>query len=464
MKVLLINLCIRVDTPKKIYPVGLSYIASAIHRENYELEILNIDTHRYSNTEIEAILKEKDFDVVGFGCIVTKYNLVKDLCAMIKSINKNVTIIVGNSVATAIPQILLTKTKADIAVMGEGDITIVEVLNCLDKGRSLEEVDGLYFKNNGNIIATQPRKPIENLDTIPMPAWDLFEMDLYLRESKIYVSEPYPIPKEEIRAFPVNTARGCIFKCSFCYHVFRENKYRFRSPTNIIKEIKTLIALYKVNYINFWDELTFFSKKQAEALIDALLEANLGIFWTATCRSDLFKNEEDIILAKKFKKAGCVGLGYSLESANATILKSMNKFLKREDFLMQKRILDKAGIITWTSIVLGYPEETEETIDETMEFCYENDIYPSAGFLLPQPGTPIYRYALDNGFITNEEEYLLSLGDRQDLRLNMTKIPSDKFEKLIKVHLDRINKKMDLGLKNETLLKVGHYKAKSIKP
>lgn len=155
-----------------------------------------------------------------------------------------------------------------------------------------------------------------------------------------------------------------------------------------------------------------------------------------------------------------VGLGYALESTNASILKSMNKLLKLEDFLTQKRILDKVGIVTWTSLVLGYPEETEDTVNETMEFCYENDIYPSAGFLLPQPGTPMYKYILDRGIIRDEEEYLLSLGDRQDLRINLTKMPSDKFEELVKEHLTRINRKMGLGLKSETLLKAAHPRAK----
>lgn len=462
MKILLINLCIRSNTPKKIYPVGLGYIASAIHRSGYGLEILNIDIHRYSDEELEAILKEKDFDVVGFGCIVTAYKIVKDLCAKIKSINKKAIIIVGNSIATSIPQILLTKTKADIAVIGEGDVTIVEVLKCLDNGYPLESVDGICFKKDGKVIANKLRKPIDGLDTIPLPEWDLFEMDLYLQESKNWAGEPYPMPREEIRSFPVNTARGCIFKCTFCYHVFRDNKYRFRSPVSILKEIKELTRRYGVNYVNLWDELTFFSKKQAEALIDAMLKENLGIFWTASCRSDLFKDQADIRLAEKFKKSGCVGLGYALESVNPLILKSMNKLLRMEDFLTQKRILDKAGIVTWTSLVFGYPEETEDTVNETMEFCHKNDIYPSSGFLLPQPGTPMYKYILERGIIKDEEEYLLSLGDRQDLRINLTQIPSDRFEALVKEHLARINRKMGLGLKGETLLKSGHYRHKQV--
>jgi len=460
MKILLINICLRTDTEKKIYPVGLGYVASAVSRAGFDLEILDIDIHRYAGEELEEILSKKYFDIVGFGCIVSGYKIVKNLCSLIRKINKDAIIIVGNSVATSIPRLLLSNTEADIAVMGEGDITIIELLRCLEKGTLLEEVEGIYFKHNGQFLATRPRSAIAILDDIPLPDWDLFKIEDYVRESKRYVSEPFPIDKDLIKAFPVNTARGCIYKCTFCYHVFQDNKYRFRSPDSVTKEIKKLKRLYGINYINFWDELTFFAKKQAEAFVDELLKEDLGVFWTASCRADLFKDDRDRILARKFKESGCVGLGYSLESANERILKSMNKFLKKEDFIRQKEILDKEGIVTWTSLVFGYPQETEGTIRETMELCYLNDIYPSVGFLLPQPGTPMYKYALEKELIKDEEEYLLTLGDRQDLRINLTNIPAERFQSLIKDYLRKIKDKLALNIKEEELLKTGHYMGK----
>lgn len=463
MNVLLINVCLRRDSPKKIYPVGLGYVASSIYRAGHNLEILDIDIHRYSDEELIGTLRKKNFDVVAFGCIVTGYKIAKNLCAIIRNINKKAIIIAGNSLATSIPHILLTKTDADIGVMGEGDITIVELLKSLEDGKSLESVSGICFKKDGKIITTKPRPPISNIDLIPLPEWELFEINTYLQESKNYVSEPYPIAKDRIIALPVNTARGCIFKCTFCYHVFRDNKYRYRSPVSIIEEIRTLNKRYGVNYVSFWDELTFFSKKQTGEFVDALIKADIGIFWTASCRAG-FLDADSGELARKLKRSGCIGLGYALESTNDKILKSMNKMLNKNDFLIQKRMLDEAGISSWTSLVFGYPEETEETIKETLEFCYKNDIYPSAGFILPQPKTPIYQYLLDKGLIQDEEEYLLSMGDRQDLRINLTQIPSDRFVALVEEYLGRINKKLGLGFGKGSLLKTGHYKANPALP
>ena len=132
-----------------------------------------------------------------------------------------------------------------------------------------------------------------------------------------------------------------------------------------------------------------------------------------------------------------------------------------KDFAEQVKVLKKAGIVTWTSLVVGYPQETEETIRETFDFCYENDIYPSAGFLLPQPGTQIYNYARQNGYIKDEESYLMNMGDRQDLRVNLTRIPSDRLERFDNSHLKRIRDKLHLELSDYQLLKSGKYRVKS---
>lgn len=460
MKIILINICLRPEVEKILFPVGLGYVASAIHRAGHKIEIIDMDAHRQSFEQVEERLLQTDFDAVGFGCIVTGYGIVKKLARLVKKIKNDAWIIVGNSVATSIPEILLEKTDVDIASIGESDITIVELLDCLENGGDLQEVHGIYYKkDNGKICSTLSRACIDDINDIPFIEWDLFDMKTYVDMSKKYVSEPYPRPYEEIKAFAVNTARGCAFNCTFCYHVFKDCKYRTRTPQSIVAEIRALQERYGINYINFWDELTFFSPRQTRELITAILVSGLKFDWSGSCRGNLFKMK-DLELLKMMKESGCVGLGYSLESANKGILKSMNKKLDPADFAEQKKVLDTAGIITWTSLVIGYPEETEETLQETFDFCYENDIYPSAGYLLPQPKTPIYRYAREHGFIPDEEAYLLDMGDRQDLRINITGMPQKKLEDCVKSHLKKIRDKLKLNISDKQLIKSDKYRAK----
>jgi anaerobic magnesium-protoporphyrin IX monomethyl ester cyclase len=442
-----------------LFPIGLAYVASAIQKAGHDLQVVDLDAHRRSDGELRALLKEMDFDVAAFGCIVTGYRIVKDLSKSVRDARKDVVIVAGNSVADSVPELLLSRTEVDIAVLGEGDVTIVELLDALENLKPLENVRGICFKKNGNVYCTPRREAIKDIDSIPSPNWKLFDIESYVRRGIGAVPEPYPMPKDQIRPFSVNTARGCLFRCSFCYHVFQRDRYRFRSPESILREIGTLQEKYGINYFVFSDELTFFSTRQAEEFVDRLLESGFEFYWNADIRANLF-TERDMKLLKKIKESGCVGFGYSLESADPHILESMNKHIDVEDFVRQAKALEKAGLATWTSLVLGYPEETPETLKKTFDICYGLNIYPSSGYLLPQPGTPMYALAKEKGLIRDDEEYLLRIGDRQDLTLNFTKMSDEEFQGEAEKHLKRIADKLGLELAEGKLLKTGHYRSK----
>ena len=459
-KILLINVCLRPYLSYVTFPLGFSYIVGAIKNAGFKFEILDLDIHRYTDEELELELRKREFDVVAFGCIVTGYKYAKKLAALVRKVNENAIIIAGNSVVDSIPQTLLTKTEVNLGVLGEGDITIVELLRAIESDKPVDNILGICFKSGDEVIVNARRPAIADIDSIPHPPWELFDMEGYINKAREVLSEPYPIVQDKIRPLFINTARGCIFHCTFCYHVFKKDKYRFRSPKSILDEIAELQEKYKVNYVNFSDELTFFSKPQAEAFVDEIIKRKMHFYWTADCRANLF-TRNDIELLKKIKSTGCIDLGYSLESGEQDILKSMNKQLRVEDFIEQAKAITLSGMGTKTSIVIGYPQETLETIKKTFDICYDLDIYPSTGYLLPQPGTVMYNYALEKGLITNEEEYLLCAGDRQDFTLNFTQIPNDVMQAEVKKHLKRISDKIGLGLDEGKLLKTGHYKSKN---
>ena len=459
MKILIINIALRPPPARKYPPVGLGYIASAMKRAGFSFEILDLDITSQPPEVTEKFLQSHRFDVVIMGCIVTGYRHVKWLSTVIKNAFPETKVIVGNTVASSIPDILLMKTPVDIAVMGEGDETIVDLLSCLNKTGKLESVKGICFRQNGKIIKTLPRPAIENLDNIPSPDWDLFDIETYIQNISKMLNEPLPpIPKEKIKNFPINTARGCPFRCTFCYHAFRAYKYRHRSSQSVIDEMKKYYEKYQINYFSFGDELTFYSIKQADEFADALLNSGLNVYWEGDCRSGLFTKEEDISTAKKLKQSGCISLSFSLESSNPDILKWMNKKFTSDVFTRQVELLKRAGIPSLTSIVFGYPNETKETIKNTIDCCIENGVYPSSGYLLPQPGSEMYEYAKINGFIPDEEAYLLKIGDRQDLHLNMTKMSDDELVGCVKSELARCARELGLQLNGESLLKTGFYR------
>lgn len=459
MNILVINVSLRPLSPLKLFPIGLGYITTAMKNAGFDFDLLDIDAHRHSEQDVENIIKKKKYDVVCMGCIITGYKMLKSLANIIKEYHPRATIIAGNSVATSIVDTLLTRTKVDIAVMSEGDETIVDLLSTLSISGRLEEVQGICFRKNNEIVRTSARPPIKDISALPFIDFSLFDVETYIATSQFAVNDPLPIPRESVRALPINTARGCVANCDFCYHVFKGVPYRPRSPESIVTEIKQLKEKYDLNYILFWDELTFFSKKQTLALVEKILDEKLHIYWSALCRGNLFDKDEDVEIITKMKEAGCLSVGYSLESAEPSILKAMNKKVSVEQFSRQTQLFQKGGIHAVTSLVLGYPQETPESIKKTFDCCIENRIYPSAGYLLPQPGSGMYMYAMEHGFIRDEEEYLLKMGDRQDLRLNMTKMSDEEFEKHVFEGLRRCNEEMGIGLKDEELIKTLFYRS-----
>lgn len=457
MKILAVNISLRIDSPRRTFPIGLGAVLTAMSRAGFEFDLVDIDAHKMTAEQVEREISKYSYDVMCVGCVVTGYHIVKPLLHLVRKKHKDCKIIVGNSVATSIVDILFEHTPADIAVMLEGDETIVDLLDALETGRDLRTVKGICFKENGKVIRNELRPLIQDISTIPPIDFGLFDIEKYLGASKYNISESNST-MESVRTLPITTARGCIARCTFCYHVFNGQKYRYRSADSIIEEIKDIRDKYDVNYIQFLDELTFYSRKQAETFANKMIEENIGVKWTATCRSNLFTRKEDIEIIKKMREAGLEGIQYSLESADQSILKMMNKKCSPEHFSIQSKMFQDAGVTTWTSLVFGYPQETKETIEHTFDVCIKNNIYPSVGFLLPQPGSIMYDYAKEHGFITDEETYILTMGERQDLRINMTKMSDEELYNNVLNGLKLCNEKLEVGLDNESLIKTKMFR------
>jgi anaerobic magnesium-protoporphyrin IX monomethyl ester cyclase len=262
---------------------------------------------------------------------------------------------------------------------------------------------------------------------------------------------------------PIISARGCAFRCSFCHFVYWDDPYRNRTPESILGEIKYLIEKYNVNHIDFFDDLTFASAHQVVKLCDAIEKSGLKFKWSASIRVDLFSRaklsfDDSLKVAKRMKANGCITSGFALESGNKEILKMMNKEIDPSEFLTTVKIMREAEIYVPISVIFGYPIETKETIKETFDQCVKAGIYPSIGFLLPLPYTAMYDYAKANGYITDEDRYLDSITERQDICVNMTKLSDKVIMDEIKIGAANLNDMLKLGLTEETYIKTKGYK------
>ena len=450
MNVLFINPCLRYESQTKYPPVGIACILTACKNAGIAYDFIDMDIDELTVEDVDSLLKEKNYDVIGLGCIVTAFKYAKGLAEIIRNHNPNSLIVFGNSIGMSIVETALTRTEVDIICLGESDLTIVELLEKIKAGQSWKDVPGIVYLNNNTVTKTPTRPVVPNLDILGFPDWTLFDIEKYTNFAMKETFSEHEIPI----LMPLNAARGCPYSCTFCYHCFKGQKYRTFSPQAIAKEFTRLYEQFHATEIMFWDELTFDTLKNAEKIIESLESLPFRITWKATSRANFF-SKDSLPLAKRAYAAGCRAISFSIENTDPDILKAMNKNIDHSKTREHIETLHEANLTPFTSIVFGYPQETPNTIKKTLDFCATCQIYPSVGYLIPLPGTVMYTYAQENGYILDEYEYLMHLGDRQDLHINLTSMTDDEFIDCVTSNMLELAAKLNIEVKNP--LKTGVY-------
>lgn len=431
MKILLVNPPIREWAKPNILPLGIAYIAAVLRDKGHEVEVMDINAYRWKKDVVEEKIKSAEFDIAGIGAIVTVYKYVKWLVEILKKNHSKKKIIIGGSVGSSIPHIILERTEADIVCISEGEVTVVEIINAAQRKCDLSNVDGIWFKEDGKIYKNRSRPPIKDLDPLPLPAWDLFPMDIYLRNPVGAPNRNKWIDGSANKSIPLSmnlyAGRGCPYQCIYCYHDFMGQRYRHRSPENVMREIRILYEKYKVTYFHFVDD-EFVTNKNFVYEFCRLFKAlskKIGQKITWGCAGRVNLMTEDLI--DTMVDGGCILIGYGIESGSQKMLDLIKKKVTVEQAKNAIRLTKK--YLGWAdcSFMMGYPGETKETIQETIDFCKELNLTPEVIFFLtPYPGTELYSMALQQGKIKDEEKYILNLGEQgEKVRVNFTNF-SDK--------------------------------------
>jgi len=439
IKILLINPLVREWAKPNCLPLGLGYVTAALLQENHHVEVLDINAYRWSKAEVEHKVKNAQFDIAGIGGIVTTYAYVKWLISLLKKYHPDKKLIIGGSVGISIPKTMLEKNSVDAICVGEGEETVKELVKVLGENGDLSKVRGIWYKDErGDIHKTEKRRPIKNLDELPFPAWDMFPMDIYLKNPVGAPNRNKWIDGTSDGSTPLSmnlfATRGCPYQCIYCYHDFMGETYRHRSPGNVVAEIEALYKKYNVRYFHFIDD-EFVMKKDFVyefcRLMEGLMEKiGTKLTWGCTGRANLMTEDLIAVMAR----AGCVLIGYGIESASQKMLDFIKKRVTVEEAKNAVRLTKK--YLGWAdcSFMVGYPGETKETIQETIDFCKELDLIPEVIFFLtPYPGTELYRMALAQGRIPDEERYVLGFGEQgEKIRINFTDFNDDGLYKMQK--------------------------------
>ena len=399
-------------------PIGMAYLATALQNAGHDVEIYSQDLYHWPESHLTEYLNKNPFDVIGLG-IVAGYYPFRKMLKISEAINKvpnKPFYIMGGHGPSPEPEYFLKKSGADCIVIGEGEITIVNLLDALEHKRSLGNVKGIAYTESGRFIQTTPQPLIQDIDTIPIPDWRLFPMDYYAmyRVGNILNSTD--------RVGLVLSGRGCPFHCNFCYRM--EAGSRIRSPENILEEVGKLQKDYNLNFFLFQDELLMTSVERTEKLCNAFK----GKFrWGCNGRLNFATPS----LMKLMKESGCEFINYGIEAVDDEALRNMNKALTVKQIYSGIEATLAEGIHPGFNIIFGNIGETKKVLQKDVDFLLRYDEQGQMRTIrpvTPYPGTPLYEYAVKNGMIKDAEDFYENKHTNQDLPcVNFTNLSEEEF-------------------------------------
>jgi radical SAM superfamily enzyme YgiQ (UPF0313 family) len=404
------------------FPIGMAYISAVLIRHGYDVEIYNQDMHHYPESHLQKYLDSHQYDLIGLSFIGGYYQYKKAL-EISKAINRSKNrpfFIIGGHGPTPEPEYFLKKMGADAVVMGEGEITIIELMEALKNKKPFHQINGLAFRTGNQVIINPPRPLIKDIDSIPFPEYRLFPI-IYYRLLRM------PHCQKSDFVMPLLSGRGCTFECNFCYRM--DKGYRPRSNESIIEEIKMLKSDYGITYIAFADELLMSSKERTVSLCNDFIKHNIDVKWD--CNGRLNYAKKDVL--NLMKKAGCVFINYGIEAMDDHILKNMNKALSTKQIIKGIDATLEAGISPGLNIIYGNIGENRETLWKGVEFLLRYDdgaqmrtIRP----VTPYPGSPLYKYAIEKGLLHDCEDFYENKHINSDLlAVNFTNMTDGEFHK-----------------------------------
>ncbi|MDB9978950.1 B12-binding domain-containing radical SAM protein [Candidatus Pelagibacter sp.] len=457
MKICILTTPIR-PVPTSWPPLGSMAIIQSLQNAGHEVDFYNIDYHRYSHEQNLNYFTNNKYDAIGVSAVVsTAYAYTKYITKLINKIYPETIIFLGGGMAAS-SNVLLAKTPVKYCVVGDGEIIVKNLIDALEQKKTSDEelskIKGITYLDSKNILK------FTGYDH-PLPAHLLLTPDYKILEKDgsidHYIDERgnasyNPGEEEYIRTAVVVVAKGCVARCTFCHRW--EKGYRVSPTEKVINHILDLKKKYKVGFISIGDENFGSYKKETMELVEKL--GSLGIGWGA---AGVRAHTVDLEMLKFWKKNGCQQILFGIESGSPTMLKVMEKKITVEQNIVALKAAYDAGLATVVQLVIGMPGETDKTIDETLSFMKtvmkyypdgfkkQYDFITSINYAQALPGTPLFEYARENGFIGDgsmeaEEEYLINISDKDayeiDHFINYTQQP------LLKVYSWRHKIKWDL--------------------
>ena len=454
-KILFVNPVVRQEDVPKHVPYGIALLAAISIEDGHLVQVYDANAWRKGPEVMRSVCEADDWDVIAMGGITTAYNSIKELVKICRETCPDALTVLGGGVLTSIPREIMTwLPEFDIGVVGEAFETWPELLRAYDAGQSdFSDIDGLIYRTgDGELKYSRPRGLLEDLDTLPYPAWDLFPLEeIYFPNSVALASVE---GMQASRRLDINASYGCSMICRYCYHlgIAGDMRYvededgatqvefdkpgtysrtiRYHSPKYIVDMVKHVHDKYGVNFIGFLDEnLMTMHRYSRETWLTEICRlwheygmapkenpdgTTTGVYWGGTSHASLCSEE----ILQTMRAAGCSHLVYGYESFAPHVLKTIGKGATLKHNIRSFFWTLEAGIRPIPNLILGFPNEDFDSIRANMDAWTELGIVVKPHFATPYPGSEwfnVYRPWIEDQYDGDLESFVEDLGDASDI-------------------------------------------------
>jgi anaerobic magnesium-protoporphyrin IX monomethyl ester cyclase len=405
-------------TMKPTLPLGLAYVAAAAREAGHELQVVDAIARAPHETARDARIIRigaapdqivsaipDDTQVIGVGCLFSfLWPTVRELLHAIRRRFPDVPIVCGGEHMTAMPELVLEQSPADVIVLGEGEETFVELLAAIERGAGWDRVAGLAVRQAGVPSRTPPRARVRDVDGICWPAWDLFRPE-------IYDQHDFSLGMRLGFSMPILATRGCPYQCTFCTSPnMWTTRWYARDPADVVDEIESYSVRYGARNFPFHDLTAVIKKHWVSAFAREILRRGLSIEWQlpAGTRCEAFDPE----LAGLMVASGCRYLAFAPESGSERIRNRIKKHLDRKNLLRAVEVASRAGMHVTCFLMIGLPFDTHEDLADSLDLVRAlarsgaEDI--SCHSFFPSPGSALFRELTQSGRVVADDATLMA--------------------------------------------------------
>lgn len=426
-RVLFVNPVVREEDVPRHIPYGIALLASIARGRGHQVAVYDANAWRQPISKVSDACRADQWDVIAIGGLTTTYGFIKQACKLIKEAAPKALLVAGGGFLTSMPsEIMDFIPEIDVGVVGEAFSTFPAILDAVDQGsRDVSDMQGVIWRDPAGPVLNEARPLIRVLDDLPYPAWDLFPLEeVYFKNSSTLFSEDAHLAKRRI---DINASFGCSLVCRYCWHLGTtgdmaiENNdvvfsyardLRYHSPDYLRDLVADLKQHYQIDFVNFLDEnlMTMHASSGRKWLHEICDQWDPSIHWSGTSHAGLY----DRSILEHMAEKSCSHLVYGLESFDPGILKKLGKGTTRQKNIDCISATLNAGIIPIPNIIIGFPEESYDSLRNTITALIHLGIHAKPHFATAYPGSEwyyAYKQAIVEQYGGSLENYILDLGD-----------------------------------------------------